>query len=1052
MAISFNTGATASAVTATSVGITIPAGVLTGDVMVMALEVFTATSTTPTISFSGGGGGWTLVPMTSGTNPEVATAGSANWSYGFAYYRVATAGDPGATVTVSESGSAAGSTWLAVAMGAYTGASTSSPVDVAAGNNAQGVVAGTGPTVTTVQASDWALQLACVGISGVTLTGPATSRENIVSSASIGAAVDDGNASVASSTLIGGGTWTDSGSGSRWWSLFTIGLAPATPAAPPTGLVPRIPHPLWNQLLEVAWQRADWQAQGAPSLQQQHWRLMDGAGGRPGTGSSGTQPPATATGSGTNINGTSFYVSQGGCWLEGYWWFVCSAGGQSVSAQKFCLWSDVSSGGTVVPGSAVTSGTLSAGWNYIPLPQPVQLAIWGQYTAATGLTGTFPQTSGQFSSGGPYQGGIANTPLYAFSDNNGTNPAPYSYGQGATIAASSTDPALTQPVSDANAGTNFWLDVQVTNTAPAGYSGSYRLWPNMADWDSNAAPDSAVNYVIGTEVLLSQACVVSAIWYYRPSVTTQFATSADIWRVRDGVRVATQPSPTWTVASGAPAPAAGGQWVRCEMPGVTLPAGDYYVTVYDGNASPDQWSAKSLGWWQAVTVASGGRGTPDGTFLHSPPGANGITCGPLYAPTTPAASDIQDYAQAPAVEPGQSVFATGPPNQVPNRYVGQSSSGIYTGPALFQNYYVDAEVIPASVFVPDAPVLPPRIPHPLYLQLLEVAAERLQGQGAASALPGPPPPLPALQQSRGLLQRGLPQQPQSPQVPQPPPPGPAPQQSAALVRQGLPAQPQSIAVPGVPPPLPAPQQATALLQQGLPVSAPSPQLSGAPPPGQQPQNAASLLRAGLPQAPQYCQVPVPPPPVPASQQSPLLIGRGLAVAGNFAQAAAVVPVIVPMPGQPQAVTLIWLGLPQTESSPQVPPPAPPGQQPQNATTLIRLGLPTPGNFFQAPPVAPPVVALPGQQQSAVLLTLGLPTPGNFFQAAAPVVTPPPPAQAQPQAATLLRLRLAVPASSAGAPAVPGRLTATDAAAGVLTAISAAGSILTASDQRTGGPG
>lgn len=237
MAISFNTGAKNSANTAASVTLAIPAGVLVNDVMVMALEVFTETATAPTISFSGGGGTWTLVPVTPGTNPEVATAGATIWSYGYAYYRVATAGDPGATITITESGSAAGTTWFAVAMGAYTGASTASPIDVAAGNNAQGTSGGTGPAVTTVTANDWALQLACVGINGTPLGGPGTSRQNIVSSASVGAAIDDGGAAVAAGTSIGGGSWTQAGNTSNWWSLFTIGLAPAG-AAPASGSVP----------------------------------------------------------------------------------------------------------------------------------------------------------------------------------------------------------------------------------------------------------------------------------------------------------------------------------------------------------------------------------------------------------------------------------------------------------------------------------------------------------------------------------------------------------------------------------------------------------------------------------------------------------------------------------------------------------------------------------------------------------------------------------------------------------------------------------------------
>jgi hypothetical protein len=710
VAISYNTGAKNSANNATSVTLAIPAGVLAGDVMLMALEVFTVTSSAPSISFSGAGGSWTLVPVTSGVNPEVAVGGGIS-SYGFAYYRVATAGDIGATLTITESGVAAGSTWFAVAMASYTGASTTAPIDVATGNNAQGTASGTAPSATTVTANDWAVYLACAGVGAGPLAGPGTSRQNIVSSASVAAAVDDSNGSVGSSgTSIGGGSWTQAGGTGDWWSLFTIGLAPAGGAVVPAPVYPPlIPYPLWEQVLETAAYRIA-VAPAVASLQQQHWRLMDGVNGRPGSG------PGTATGTGSNINGTCFYVTQGGMWLEGYWWWVCPSGGQSAGPQKFCLYSVIPGGGAVVPGSVVTSGTLSTGWNWIPLPQPVQLAIWGQYEAVTGISGPYPATINQFNSGGPYAAGITSGPLTAFSDNNGSNPAPYTFGNGVTTAG--TDPAQTQPGSDSNNGYNFWVDVQVTNTAPAGYTGSYRLWPNMRDADYQTGNDSPVNYVIGTEILLSQACVVSAIWYFLPGGTAQFATSADIWRVRDGVRVATQPTPVWTTWGGGRAALGTGQWIRCELPGVTIPAGDYYVTVYNSNATPDAWSVKRLAYWQ-----QGGLNLPnDGTYLHMPPGASGITNGPLYAPTTPLASDIADYTNPAQVEPGQSVFAVGPPNQVPNRYVGAANGQ----QALFQNYWVDIEVTPANLYVSEAPT-PPQTWSPYWEQFAEIAAYRMDG-------------------------------------------------------------------------------------------------------------------------------------------------------------------------------------------------------------------------------------------------------------------------------------------------------------------------------------
>lgn len=239
MAISFNTGATAHAETAASVNLAIPAGVLAGDVMALILTVFCETGVQPVIAFAGGGGAWTPVPVNTGANPEVATAGSVIWSYGFAYTRVATAGDPGATVTISETGSAAGTTWLAVAMAAYTGASPAAPVDVAFGGNAQGAnVAGTFPSGNTAADGDWSLFMAAYGLpagSTPALAGEAK-RADVFSAADVGATIWDSAAAVGpAGTAIGGGTITGIAGGTDWWSLFTVGLT-AFVAPPSTGL------------------------------------------------------------------------------------------------------------------------------------------------------------------------------------------------------------------------------------------------------------------------------------------------------------------------------------------------------------------------------------------------------------------------------------------------------------------------------------------------------------------------------------------------------------------------------------------------------------------------------------------------------------------------------------------------------------------------------------------------------------------------------------------------------------------------------------------------
>ena len=107
------------------------------------------------------------------------------------------------------------------------------------------------------------------------------------------------------------------------------------------------------------------------------------------------------------LAGVLFEVTTGGIWFDGYWWWVCPSG-QSTTAQPFALWAvyNGGSGGALVPGSTVTSGTLVAGqWNYVPLPSPIPLAMGACYNACTGFTGSFPDTNGQYGSGGSYAPG-----------------------------------------------------------------------------------------------------------------------------------------------------------------------------------------------------------------------------------------------------------------------------------------------------------------------------------------------------------------------------------------------------------------------------------------------------------------------------------------------------------------------------------------------------------------------------------------------------------------------------------------------------------------------
>jgi hypothetical protein len=351
--------------------------------------------------------------------------------------------------------------------------------------------------------------------------------------------------------------------------------------------------------------------------------------------------------SGPFICGVVAAVTTGGCWLDGYWWWVCPSG-QSTAPQKFALWClyDTSSG-ALVANSTVTSGTLTAGqWNYVPLATPVPLAIDATYVAATGFTGSFPNTNSQFGSGDPYAAGIVSGPLTAYSDGTGTNPSPFHTPQ-AVFSVAGTDPTTTMPIYGSST-CNFWMDVQVTTSPPAGTS--YRMWPSYPRVPGQLDSE-AHGYTVATEFQLSQACTLDDIWFYSVSGAGALPTRCAIWNVSTQSVVAGTDitSPAWSGP-------AGSGWVSRAYTGVTLPAGDYKVAVYYGGGS--QWYMATTGYW-----STGG------------PGAKGISSGPLTAPGTATASS-----------PGQSTYNAG----------SWGYPQTYAAAGAGENLWVDVEVTPTS--------------------------------------------------------------------------------------------------------------------------------------------------------------------------------------------------------------------------------------------------------------------------------------------------------------------------------------------------------------------
>lgn len=388
------------------------------------------------------------------------------------------------------------------------------------------------------------------------------------------------------------------------------------------------------------------------------YRLMDGASGRPGVGSSGTQPPTAPTSySGNFLAGTMFSALGEMLWFQGYWWW-CPAGGDT-GAQKFALWNRYSSTAqALVSGSVVTSGTLTAGaFNYVPLPTPVQLAPGALYVASTGWSAVhgFPDTNNQFGSGQPYAAGIVNGPLTAWSDLGASNLFPaaaqnYNLNQG-LFGTGGTDPSLAMPAGGSNSSI-FWVDVQVSDTAPSGYSGSYRLWPNMTDL-GNSSPDTANNFTLGTEFSLNAPCAINNVWFYSPSGVSQLPTEIGVYQVSGTTLVASNASPSWSGA------AASG-WVRASLSGSLQAGVNYKVVVLNGAGTPSVWNGAVASYWSTGF------------------GSAGLTSGPITAPSNAAATS-----------PGQETYNLGASIAYP-----ATNAGPF-------RYGVDIEVTPSAAVSPS---------------------------------------------------------------------------------------------------------------------------------------------------------------------------------------------------------------------------------------------------------------------------------------------------------------------------------------------------------------
>ena len=322
--------------------------------------------------------------------------------------------------------------------------------------------------------------------------------------------------------------------------------------------------------------------------------------------------------------------------------------------QSFALWQvDNTNDGLLVEGSTVTSGTLTGGtWNYIALPTSIPLSRSIPYVVATGYVSTsgFPNTNDQFGAGDPYGAGIVNGPLTAYSDVTGSAPSPNNWAGQGLFAIAYSNPTLHIPDDGFDSG-SFWIDLQVSTTAPSGTS--YRLWPSLPN-PPGRITDSAANFTLATEFSLSENCTLNRIWFYTPSEASQLPTECGIWNISSQSLVVGSDNslPSWSGA-------AGSGWVSCDYTGagITLAAGTKYkVAVVNGTANPGSWNSATLDYWSTG------------------PGGSGISSGPISAPNESNASS-----------PGQSTYNPGTAFTYPATY---DTGGAPT-------YWVDVEVTPS---------------------------------------------------------------------------------------------------------------------------------------------------------------------------------------------------------------------------------------------------------------------------------------------------------------------------------------------------------------------
>ena len=210
--------------------------------------------------------------------------------------------------------------------------------------------------------------------------------------------------------------------------------------------------------------------------------------------------------------------------------------------------------------------------------------------------------------------GITNGPLTAFSDQGASNPGPFSPRAGSVPSLRTrSDGVDARP--GVRVGSNFWVDVQVSDTPPADYAGLLPLvaqLPQRHQWDPLSI--DTFTQTTGTMFSLSSRARLDNIWFYSPAGVSGAAASTQIWNANTQTLVpGTNLAASW---SGVSRKRMDRQFVR----GRRHRATGRKLHRHRLQRLGPEFYRRSRGYFGAYDGVTG-------------PGANGLTNGPLSSPS-----------------------------------------------------------------------------------------------------------------------------------------------------------------------------------------------------------------------------------------------------------------------------------------------------------------------------------------------------------------------------------------------------------------------------------